>query len=248
MIMLDDSPAECELLRQLVPECHVVNIPEQPYLIPGLVARLPLLENLRLTAEDRSKGKMYRQQAARHGLQASFSDVGEFLRSLDLRVTIDAATSFSIPRIAQLTQKTNQFNVTTRRYSETEIERLASEPATEVFAVSVCDRFGDNGIVGVIILNYESRECHIDTLLLSCRVIGREVETAMVSFLAGRAQHRGASTLVGRFVATPKNAPAADLYSRLGFEKVDESTFRADLETEQFEWPEFIGRADPDAD
>lgn len=240
MIMVDDNPVECELIRGAVPEVEVVCLPEQPYLIPEVAHRLPGVENVRLTAEDRKKGSMYEAQALRQQEAASFASLDEFLRSLDLEVSIEAAAPFSIPRIAQLTQKTNQLNVTTRRYSEADINRMAEDPMASVLAVSVKDKFGDNGIVGVLIAKHEGEECRIDTLLLSCRVIGRNIEASMVAYLAEQARVRGANRLVGEFIPTPKNAPAADLFRRLGFEPLGETRYEADLKRGALVAPSYI--------
>jgi FkbH-like protein len=238
--MVDDNPVECELIRTAAPEVEVVCLPQQPYLIPEVARRLPGVDNIRLTAEDRNKGAMYQAQAVRQQQAASFVNLDEFLRSLDLEVSIDSAAPFSIPRIAQLTQKTNQLNVTTRRYSEADIGLMARDPQTDVFSVSVKDKFGDSGIVGVLIAKHEGEDCRIDTLLLSCRVIGRNIEASMIAFLAEHARQRGASALIGEFLPTAKNAPAADLFPKLGFDRLDESLYRADLGDKAFEPPPYI--------
>jgi FkbH-like protein len=238
--MVDDSPVECELIRGALPDVEVVCLPEQPYLIPEVVRRLPGLDNVRLTDEDKNKGAMYQAQAVRQQQAALFANVEDFLHSLDLEVSINSAGPFSIPRIAQLTQKTNQLNVTTRRYSEADVELMSGDPKTSVFSVSVKDKFGDNGIVGVIIAKHEGEECRIDTLLLSCRVIGRNIEASMVAFLAEHARRRGASSLIGEFLPTAKNAPAADLFPKLGFEPLAGSRYRADLRSRAFEAPSYI--------
>jgi FkbH-like protein len=240
MVMIDDSPAECALIRGSVPAVEVVCLPEQPYLIPQILDRLPGVENIRLTQEDRKKGAMYQAQAARQREEAAFGSVEEFLASLKLEVHIESAAAFSIPRIAQLTQKTNQLNVTTRRYSEADIELLTRDPRTDVFSVSVRDKFGDNGIVGVLIAKHEGDECRIDTLLLSCRVIGRNIEASMIASLADVARRRGAKALIGEFFPTAKNAPAADLYARLGFERLAESRYRLDVSKRQLTSPAYI--------
>jgi FkbH-like protein len=240
LVMVDDNRAECELIRGALPEVEVVCLPEQPFLLPAVARRLPGVDNIRLTAEDKKKGAMYQAQAARQSEAASFATVDEFLHSLDLEVSIDSAAPFSIPRIAQLTQKTNQLNLTTRRYSEADINLMTRDPATSVFSVSVKDRFGDSGIVGVLIAKHEGRECRIDTLLLSCRVIGRNIEASMIAFLADQARNRGASALVGEFLPTAKNAPAADLFPKLGFESLGDSRYRADLGSRTFTPPPYI--------
>ena len=154
---------------------------------------------------------------------------------------VDART---LVRVAQLTQKTNQFNLTTRRYTEQQIAAIASDTEADVFAMRVKDVYNDNGIVGVVILRYDDAICEIDTFLLSCRVIGRTVETALLSFVCERARERGATTLSGRFVPTKKNAPAADFYPRHGFaaaaKRDGESSYSLDLRDGDVICPEWI--------
>lgn len=232
-LFVDDNPAECELVRQQCPECDVVQVPSQPYLIPRIVFDFPEVENIHLTEEDRKKGEMYLAQAARkvHEEQFASSDLEGFLRSLELKVAIEPATPFSIPRVAQLTQKTNQMNMTTRRYTEARIQSFAGDPAYGVYAVSAKDRFGDHGIIGVLILQHEGDSCLIDTFLLSCRVIGRGIEDTMVQFALEEARERGVGKLVGEFIPTPKNAPAAGFFERAGFAKEGETRYLMTTET-----------------
>jgi FkbH-like protein len=168
---------------------------------------------------------MYRAQAARRQVEAQQASVEEFLRSLDMEVSIEPATPFSIPRIAQLTQKTNQMNMTTRRYTEAQIAAFAADPACRVFSVAARDRFGDHGIIGVLVLRLAGDACTIDTFLLSCRVIGRGIEDAMVAFVAREATSAGAGLIVGEFFATPKNKAAAGFYERAGFLQQTDSEF-----------------------
>lgn len=243
MILVDDNPVECEQVRQLVPECEVVCLPKQPYLLPGVVDSLPGLDNIRLTAEDKSKGEMYRAEAARKEEEKSFGSLEDFLEGLELAVSIDAAAPYSIPRIAQLTQKTNQMNVTTRRYTETDIGAMAEKENMAVFSVAAKDRFGDNGIVGVFILDVAGDDCRIDTLLLSCRVIGRHIERAMIDVIADVARSKGATALIGEFLPTPRNKPAEGLFERLGFERIDDTTFRVALEDLPPQAPPYIDLA-----
>ena len=240
MIFIDDSPAECERIRRECPECEVICLPEKPYLIPRVLNASLGIENIRLTEEDQKKGEMYRAQAVREQFQKGFDNLDDFLKSLEIEVQIEAATHFSIPRIAQLTQKTNQMNLTTRRYTEANIQAFVDDPNTFVFSVSSKDRFGDNGIIGVFIIKVSGEECVIDTFLLSCRVIGRGIERSMIAFIADFSGKRGAKRLSGEFIPTSKNRPAADLYERLRFEKISETGFRADLRSQSFESPPFI--------
>lgn len=239
-IVLDDNPGECELMRRECPECDVVQLPAKPYLLPRVPASLIGVENIRLTDEDRRKGEMYRARAERQELEARYSNLADFLQSLEIEVKIEPAVAFSIPRIAQLTQKTNQWNMTTRRYTEAQIRAFADDPACAVYSVSSRDRFGDDGIIGVFILRFEEPECRIDTFLLSCRVIGREIEQAMLAFIAELARDRGVGTVVGEFLPTAKNKPASGFYERMRFEAMSDTLFRADLQQVAFGHPAHI--------
>jgi FkbH-like protein len=230
-VFVDDNPAECELVRHQLPDIDVVQVPERPYLVPAVADRLPGVENIRLTDEDRGKGAMYQAQAARRAHEADFAaaDLEEFVRSLGMEVAIEPATAFSIPRIAQLTQKTNQFNATTRRYSDAQIRSFATSDDSEVFSVAAEDRFGDHGIIGVLMLDHGGGDTRIDTFLLSCRVIGRGIEQRVLAFAEERARARGSNKLVGEFIPTAKNEPAARLYAAAGYEKVDETRYESPL-------------------
>src|SRR5581483_10717921 len=140
--------------------------------------------------------------------------------------------------------KTNQFNLTTRRYTEQQIAQLAASPGWHCFSIRVRDRFGDNGLVGVAITHMDGNACEIDTLLMSCRVIGRTVETAFLSFLAAHARRSGASHLRGWFLPTKKNAPAADFYRSHGFTQAavtgEGTLWEIDLASHRLSCPEWI--------
>jgi FkbH-like protein len=239
-VYIDDNPAECELIRRECTGCDVVMLPDKPYLIPDIPSRLAGVENIRLTEEDRRKGDIYRAQAQRAEQQQQYSNLDDFLRSLEMEVSIEPAASFSIPRIAQLTQKTNQMNMTTRRYTEAQVQQLASAPASAVFSVAAKDRFGDHGIIGVFILKFTGDECRIDTFLLSCRVIGRRIEAAMMAWIADIARARGLRRITAEFIPTAKNQPAAGFYDTVGFRKIDETTFVGDIVDGMMPYPSTI--------
>ena len=219
-VFIDDNPVERTWVRQSAPEVLVPEWPADPVeyksSLLGLSAEHFL--KLRITAEDRKRGEIYQAQAARRKLEGSGSSLEEFYRALEMRARIGRANAFTIPRIAQLTQKTNQFNLTTRRYTEAEIRAASADEYTEVFWLELTDRFGPSGIVGVLILKEDAGAVwNVDTFLLSCRVMGRTVENA---FLAVAAREVGASRLRGEYLPTAKNAPVKDLYQRLGFERI----------------------------
>ncbi len=158
-------------------------------------------------------------------LEQTASSPEEFYRSLEQELEVRRVTPMTLARIAQLTQKTNQFNTTTKRYSEQQIQAM-EQNAHRVYSLRVKDRYADNGLVGVAILAEKGEVCEIDTLLLSCRVIGRTVETAFLSKLAEEARTAGATRLEGWFLPTKKNAPAKDFYAQHGFEAADRNSGR----------------------
>ncbi len=216
-VLLDDSPAERSWVRQAVPEVLVPDWPVDPADYKRALLELSCrhFHKLAITTEDRSRGEIYRAQAERRKLTASAGSLEEFYRSLEMRAKIGPADAFTVPRIAQLTQKTSQFNLTTRRYTESEIRTMNQDPSCAIWWLDLSDRFGSNGIVGVLILTRQSPDVWlIDTFLLSCRVMSRTVEDL---FLAVVARELGAVKLIGEFRPTPKNVPVRDLYSRLGF-------------------------------
>jgi FkbH-like protein len=147
---------------------------------------------------------------------SSAENLEDFLASLDVRVEIAPIDAMSLGRAAQLTQKTNQLNMTTRRYTEAQLSERLGTPGWAGYVLRSSDRFGDNGIVGVALMHAEAGVCEIDTLLLSCRVIGRRIETAFLAFLAETARRGGQSEFRGWFLPTAKNAPARNIYEQAG--------------------------------
>ena len=212
MVFVDDNPTERELIRQQLPMVAVPEWPAQPYELPMFYAQLvnDYFSVYTLTDEDKKKTEQYRQNANRAQLQAQFTDMTDFLRSLEMRLTIAPATDVSIPRIAQMTQKTNQFNLTTKRYTESDI-RLLLDNGAQIWILSVADRFGDNGITGLMILKPENG-WNIDTLLMSCRVLGKGIEEAFFKTVISR--YEGA--LTAQYILTAKNEQVADFYDRMG--------------------------------
>src|SRR5262249_10344595 len=152
--------------------------------------------------EDRSRGDYYAAQRERQSAQESAGSLEDFYRSLEMRSEIIAVTPATLARIAQLTQKTNQLNTTTRRYTESEVQALASDPTWALFGVKIVDKFGDNGIVGVVFLKIEGDTVNIDTFLLSCRVIGRSVETMMLTHVCDIGVAAGCAKINAWFLPT----------------------------------------------
>jgi len=217
-VFIDDNPVECEAVRQQLPEVAVVEAPiDEPWKLVDLIASQPFFDAAVITADDINRLSDYKAQAQRVDLASSAGSRDEFLASLDIVCTFISALDAPLERSVQLLAKTNQFNLTTRRYSAAEVEDFAADYASGAIAVRVRDRFGDAGVVGLALSRIEGDSCRIDSLLLSCRVIGRGIETAILAHLAKAAVQAGAKRLVGEFIATRKNAPCAAFYSEHGF-------------------------------
>jgi FkbH-like protein len=214
---LDDNPAECALVRRELPEVIVIELDSVPVAGHNPVIGNPFFERLSLTDEDRTRKEMYVQQRQRSLASATARSLEDYLESLGTVVAIERLSASDTPRVAQLTQKTNQFNLTTRRYSEQDIEAFVAA-GNRVYAARAVDRFGEHGLIGVVIAMPIGQIWRIDTLLLSCRLIGRGVETAMIARVAADAKANGMSAMIGEFIATPRNAPARAFYESAGFD------------------------------
>jgi FkbH-like protein len=220
MVFIDDNPAERELVRVAAPGVLVPEWPRDPADFKTALVDLAIHEfpRLRLTPEDKARVAMYGVERERRASRDIHSTLEQFLRSLDMRVRISLATISDLPRIAQLTQKTNQFNLTSKRYTEADVRRMIQDPRFLALSLALRDRFGDEGLVGALILEEgQASRWKIDTFLLSCRVIGRGVESAFLSRACDVAASRGATVLEGEYIPTARNSVAADVYSRLGF-------------------------------
>jgi FkbH-like protein len=241
---LDDNPVERDYVRQEAPEVMVLELPGDAMRYAQAVRDAPIFERLTLSEEDRQRNQYYAAGRERARLEQAVSSPEEFFRSLEQEAEIQEANELTVARVAQLTQKTNQFNLTTRRYTEQQIAEMMRCPGWRVLSLKVRDRYADNGLVGVAILREGEGLWEIDTLLLSCRVIGRTVETAFVAQVAVQARDRGAAWLEGWFLPTKKNTPARDFYPRHGFALAEErdggQLWRLDLSRAELRCPEWI--------
>jgi FkbH-like protein len=221
-VFLDDHPQERDLVRVVLPEVRVLDVGSDAAEYASVLRDEPGFERLSLSHEDQHRGKMYRAQRIRQESARQASDLETWLHSLEIVVARVEIEPEIVERVSQLTQKTNQFNLTTKRYSAGQIAEFLSSDVHLVMAWRVTDRFGDNGIVGVAIMKFTKTECEIDTFLLSCRVIGRGVESAMLFDIGSEAEKRQCRFLYGRYLPTPKNAPCADFYDKHGFSLQEE--------------------------
>lgn len=217
IVYIDDDKLNREIIREALPEVLVVELPEDQSLYPTILMEINDFNTLQIVEEDKLKGKIYAEQRTRKEFEKTATDMTEYLKGLMTIVTIEKANSFNIPRISQLTQKTNQFNMTTRRYTEEDIKGFSSNQNFIVFCSKAADKFGDNGIVGAAIIEKGKEQWRIDTFLLSCRVIGRKIEESMLAYILSEAKNRNANTVLGEFIPTKKNAPAKPFYQESGF-------------------------------
>lgn len=241
---LDDNAVERAQIRLALPEVKVIELPKDPSHFADAIRLSPFLERVALSEEDRQRTAYYAAQSERFCAEQSFTSKEDFYRSLQQEAEIAPVGPGTLARTAQLTQKTNQFNLTTRRYSEQQISEMTARPGWQVVSLRVRDRYGDLGLVGVAITRDEGNSCEIDTFLLSCRVIGRTIETALLSHLAEIARAKGLKFLRGSFLPTRKNAPAKEFYSQHGFRLESESgegfVWVFDLQTSSIDCPEWI--------
>jgi FkbH-like protein len=239
-VFLDDSAFELERVAEALPQVATLKVPEHIADYPAMLREARgLFFMLSQTDEDRTRTEMYRAEAARRTTEATHATLDDYLASLELKIAIEEGARVSLARAAQLTQKTNQFNLTTRRYTEGDIQRLIHDPNAIVATFSVSDRFGDYGVTAVTIAKIDRHAgvAHLDTFLMSCRVLGRKIETAIMNWLTARLRAEAICELKGEYVRTAKNEQVSDLLPRLGF-TTDEggaapSQFSLDLRTHE---------------
>jgi FkbH-like protein len=244
LALLDDSPVECERVRMELPEVTVIELPEDQMQYSRTLRMAAVFERLSLSDEDRERGRYYAEQRQRDEMEKSAASLEDFYRGLRQEVEIASVTTATLTRVAQLTQKTNQFNTTTRRYTEQQISALAASPDWQVYSIRVKDCFGDNGIVGVVIVHDTADVSEIDTFLLSCRVIARTIETAILSFLVDRARAQDIRQLHGWFLPTKKNSPAKEFYREHQMQMLEERDggflWGLDLDQQDIDCPAWV--------
>ncbi len=221
MVFFDDDKLNQERIRQEFPEILTVELSNEPSQFVLQLQNLNDFNVLHITSEDKKRGEMYFQQRERKNLEKTISNLDDFLKELNIRVKIKHSNEFLIPRISQLTMKTNQFNLTTRRYQEEEIRSMSNDQKFSVGCAQVLDKFGDNGITGVYIIKKSDKFWLIDTFLLSCRILGRGVENAILSQILMDAKKNAIEEIRAEFIPSQKNKPSENFLSDYGFEKQD---------------------------
>ena len=234
LVFVDDNPAEREEVRQALPEVLVPEIAEDPTDYPAALDAARCFEVPAITAEDRQRSDMYQGQRALSDLAASTRDLSEFLASLAMEAVVRPFEPLSLTRVTQLINKTNQFNLTTRRLTGAEVEELMRDPSAFTRTVRLADRFGDHGLISVLFAHVQADILTVDGWLMSCRVLKRGVAEFLLNELVVAAKARGVSRIVGTYIPTSRNSMVEHHYRDLGFSAVDDrdgvTTWRLDVD------------------
>ncbi|MBR2284005.1 MAG: HAD-IIIC family phosphatase [Ruminococcus sp.] len=232
-VFADDNPAECEIVREQLPGTAVVNA-ETPDILMDRLTFGGWFEVTSLTEDDLKRNEQYAANAKRLSQKKRFESYGDYLLSLEMTAEIDSFQPVQLSRITQLVNKSNQFNLTTKRLTPAQTEQLGKSPEHIAICGRLSDKFGDSGIVSVVCGRIEGKSLHIELWLMSCRVLKRDMEYAMLDELVRRCRERGISELVGYYYRTAKNAMVSELYGSFGFERVSlsdsgDSVWRLDI-------------------
>ena len=220
IVFLDDNPFERGVVRSLIPDITVPELPDDPALYLSYIRSLDLFETASFSSADADRTEQYRQEADRSALVAKFTSYDEYLRALEMSAQAAPFDKFHYPRIAQLTQRSNQFNLRTVRYTESEIESVANDDNHITRYYCLHDKYGDYGLISVVIMDKrEDSSLFISEWLMSCRVLKRGMEEFIVNDIIRTASQCGCTKVIGEYIPSPKNAMVAELYERMGFEK-----------------------------
>ena len=218
LVFIDDNPFERNLVRQELPMVAVPEVSDDPVGYPVALSDAGYFEGLSVTDEDRERTSQYQGNKARDALKASATDLPAYLRGLEMELIVKPFDRIGLQRIVQLINKSNQFNLTTRRYTDEDVLAVMGDPEAFGLQLRLLDRFGDNGVIAIIIGRLqETKDLLIDTWLMSCRVLGRQVEPTTLNLIAEQAKKLGAKRVVGEYIPTKKNGMVKDHYARLGF-------------------------------
>lgn len=234
MVFLDDNPFERNIVREHIPDITVPELPDDPAEYLEFLYSLNLFETASYSATDKDRTKQYQVEAQRVGYAKTFHDEADFLRSLNMVSTVEGFTKFNTPRVAQLSQRSNQFNLRTVRYTEADIEAFSNDPAVIPVTFTLEDKFGDNGLICVIIMKrMDAESLFIDTWFMSCRVLKRGMEHFTLNTLVAKAREKGYKRIVGEYLPTVKNGMVKEHYDRLGFSPLGDGRYELDTEAYQ---------------
>jgi FkbH-like protein len=224
LVFFDDNPAERSIVRQLRPEVAVPEVPGDAAYFVQALDRLRYFEALTISAEDLKRTQFYQADSKRQALESSVTDLDSFLQSLDMVAQIEPVVESTLERTVQLINRSNQFNLTTRRYSNADVVNLMANPSWVTRTISLRDRFGDSGLISVLLAKVETDTLIIDTWLMSCRVLKRGVERLLLNSVVADAMERRLKRVIGEYIPTPKNELVREHYRALGFMQIDGET------------------------
>ena len=235
LVFIDDNPFERNSVRAMIPEITVPEMPEDPADYVDFLRSEGLFEAVSFSAEDSGRTDMYRSEAGRVMAAKACGSYSEYLAGLEMKAEAKPFSSFWFPRIAQLSQRSNQFNLRTVRYTEGEIADIAADPDCVTLYFTLSDRFGDSGLISAVIMKkLDADTLFVDTWIMSCRVLKRTMEEFIVNRMISAAAAAGYKKVIGEYLKTPKNGMVADIYGRLGFTRVSDTRFEADTGSFKF--------------
>ena len=222
MVFVDDNPFEREMVRKNLPDVTVPEMPDDPADYLEFLYSQNLFETASYSSGEQNRNKMYQNEAKRVEMAKAFTNEDDFLKSLDMKSKVEGFTQFNIPRAAQLTQRSNQFNLRTVRYGEDDLRLMTDNPDITPMCFSLQDRLGDNGLIAVAILRKtDADSLFVDSLIMSCRVLKRGMENFILNAIAAKAKENGFKYIVGEYIPTPKNHMVENIYASLGFKPIE---------------------------
>ncbi len=240
IVFIDDDPFNIELVKTQLPSVTCILLPKEPSSYPLLIKTLKLFDTLNLTEEDYARGKMYAEDKTRKENLKSFKNYADFLMSLNLTIAVKEADSFTIPRISQMSLRTNQFNMTMKRYSEADITKIVQNPEYKIYWMTVKDKFGDYGIAGACIVQIDKKQAIVDSFFMSCRVLGKEIENAFICKVMSNLKQNGVETIKTFTIPTNENKAFLDFYIKTGFTKKGKNNFEFNLKNTNIIFPKHI--------
>jgi FkbH-like protein len=241
-VFVDDHPVECEMMRTALPEVTCIQLPPEPALFEQTLRSLDCFDQLSITKEDRKRGELYRAETSRRELASATMDLPTFYRQLEMVMSVSVDDPVHVGRAAQMTQRTNQFNMNTIRCTEDEIRAWVNNPSYRMVTLGLADKFGDNGVIGLAVIKIQPSAWHLHIFLMSCRVLGRTVEQLFVRWIAQQAAKVGVKQLTATYKPTAKNTPFAGFYHSCGFigPETGSDTWTLDLTDAKKDIPDYI--------
>lgn len=230
-VFIDDNPFERDQVRTMVPGITVPELPSDPALYLEFLKEQNLFERISVSAADKDRTRQYQEEAGRKTLESSFQSYDDYLKALEMKATVNSFDEFNYPRIAQLSQRSNQFNLRTVRYTEDDVRKLSENPDYITLDFSLKDKFGDHGLISVMVIKKDGNAAFIENWFMSCRVLKRGMEEFIINTLYQKAKEAGLSYVTGEYIKTAKNNMVKDIYEKMGFERISDTEFKMNLES-----------------